>query len=702
MRFAMVTLWHGEQYNELAAIVNPAKQAYCDRYGYDFKVFDHLLDSSRPASWSKILAVKEILAEYDWVIWTDVDAILWDPSIALRQLLQHEDKDLVIQRNHDNVNAGVFFVRNCTWSRRFLDAIYAREDLTHHHWWEQQAIIESLDDPLWADRCHVYPHLTPQPGFHGYHAFRSWNNLLLHFAGIPMGERATLIEHSVRLAAYPPHLRIFSRLELPTLFNRLGLVNEGVEVGVGRGEFARQLLDTWEGRKLHLVDAWRHLSHYRDICNLSDEDHEMAYRACLGELHPHMGRFRVWRELSIEAASRFHDESLDFVHLDANPSYQSSVSDLSLWWPKVRPGGILCGHDFLDGELPEGDFGVARAVSEFEARADVKVAVTPDAHWPTWYIIKPEREQGAAWIPQPSRSVDGSAIVGEIEKSYPVSSNVRSRLIAFSVICRTSGLLPHFLEHYLAQEVDEIHLLIVGDSVLQTIVEDYIARTGLAPRQTIHAHVASQAYSPYAHQLIDLEESCLASFINGDDWILNADLDEFVCFGDKTARQIVDLCKKGGFRRVEGLVVDRFGPGFSTPPIPPWPEKLQHVFPLRAPVTKVIAEGWDNKVILRKPSVRVLNGHHYAMEERDDAYPQMFTMEHFKWSDGVLEHLEVKARHLAEEQHPIGIGIKGETERLMTFLQDARSMEFHELLGKHRLPLYREYGPDESAILQFK
>jgi predicted O-methyltransferase YrrM len=70
--------------------------------------------------------------------------------------------------------------------------------------------------------------------------------------------------------------------------------------------------------------------------------------------------------LSAEAATMFENGSLDFVYLDADHSFESAWQDLSVWYPKVRIGGILAGHDFLDGELPEGNFGVESANRMFQ------------------------------------------------------------------------------------------------------------------------------------------------------------------------------------------------------------------------------------------------------------------------------------------------------------------------------------------------
>jgi len=93
------------------------------------------------------------------------------------------------------------------------------------------------------------------------------------------------------------------------------------------------------------------------------------------------------RMTSEKAVTYFKDETLDFVYIDANHSYESCKQDIALWWPKVKKGGIFSGHDYLNEELPEGSFGVKRAVDEYiKEQKQVLFVISQD--WPTWYIIK--------------------------------------------------------------------------------------------------------------------------------------------------------------------------------------------------------------------------------------------------------------------------------------------------------------------------
>jgi hypothetical protein len=64
---------------------------------------------------------------------------------------------------------------------------------------------------------------------------------------------------------------------------------------------------------------------------------------------------------SEKAAALFEDGSVDFAFLDADHGYESVKRDLHAWFPKVKPRGLLAGHDYLNNDFP----GVRRAVDEF-------------------------------------------------------------------------------------------------------------------------------------------------------------------------------------------------------------------------------------------------------------------------------------------------------------------------------------------------
>ena len=72
------------------------------------------------------------------------------------------------------------------------------------------------------------------------------------------------------------------------------------------------------------------------------------------------------------AAEHFPDETVDMIFIDAGHDYNSVIEDLSRWVPKVKVGGLICGHDYVTGRG-----GVVKAVNKFFGKGGVhKVAGT--------------------------------------------------------------------------------------------------------------------------------------------------------------------------------------------------------------------------------------------------------------------------------------------------------------------------------------
>lgn len=182
----------------------------------------------------------------------------------------------------------------------------------------------------------------------------------------------------------------WERARLGELLTERGLVGTAVEVGSYRGQFAEQLLERWEGR-LVCVDPWK--AGYDSGDPTSEADMEDALEACLVRLRPYSHRCRILRMTSLDATRRFPPESLDLVYLDGCHQYVSVCSDLVEWWPKLRSGGLLGGHDIVCPWEPEGGWGrfVQPAVFEFSQRVGVTIHLITEPAGAPWsfYLEKP-------------------------------------------------------------------------------------------------------------------------------------------------------------------------------------------------------------------------------------------------------------------------------------------------------------------------
>lgn len=177
---------------------------------------------------------------------------------------------------------------------------------------------------------------------------------------------------------------IYTRNDLGLLLNALNFV-EVAEIGVQRGLFSKTILSKWTKGHLTLIDSWEnmHEKDYTDISNVSNEKHEDNFRITLNNIDPYIDRCTVIKGFSNTVYKEFSDEYFDLVYLDANHKYESVYEDISLWINKVKSGGYICGHDYLDGDLPEGKFGVKSAVKDF-FKKDPDF-ITQEA-WPSWFI----------------------------------------------------------------------------------------------------------------------------------------------------------------------------------------------------------------------------------------------------------------------------------------------------------------------------
>ena len=89
-------------------------------------------------------------------------------------------------------------------------------------------------------------------------------------------------------------------------------------------------------------------------------------------------RTQVIKGDSAESASLFPDNHFNMVFIDADHSYESVQKDIEAWWPKVKPGGILCGHDWL------WHWSVARALKEKFGEESIHTDLCN-----MWYVDKP-------------------------------------------------------------------------------------------------------------------------------------------------------------------------------------------------------------------------------------------------------------------------------------------------------------------------
>lgn len=141
---------------------------------------------------------------------------------------------------------------------------------------------------------------------------------------------------------YPVVTRQATRADLARLFGSMAY-QRGAEIGVWAGDFSEVLCQAVPRLSLLCVDPWREYKMYNERKN-NQRRMDVAYAQTAERLKPFNAT--LLRMTSLEAAAQVPDASLDFVYIDGNHQEPFISQDLAAWAPKIRPGGILAGHDY--------------------------------------------------------------------------------------------------------------------------------------------------------------------------------------------------------------------------------------------------------------------------------------------------------------------------------------------------------------------
>jgi len=118
-----------------------------------------------------------------------------------------------------------------------------------------------------------------------------------------------------------------------------------IEIGVDCGNNAYDVLSNLDVKKMYLIDPYS-LYMKGQGCNITEEQ----CTECKEKAHNKLIEFAdktVWiEEKSEDVCSQFADLSIDFLYVDGNHRFEFVSKDLWWYYPKVKHGGILAGHDF--------------------------------------------------------------------------------------------------------------------------------------------------------------------------------------------------------------------------------------------------------------------------------------------------------------------------------------------------------------------
>jgi predicted O-methyltransferase YrrM len=138
-----------------------------------------------------------------------------------------------------------------------------------------------------------------------------------------------------------------------------------IEVGAWKGMSASymavEIINSNKDIRFDCVDLWEYADSQNDI---SEDMYENLYEVFLKNIEPVKHIINPIKDYSVKASNLYEDKSVDFIFLDASHDYENVMNDLNAWFPKVKLGGVLAGHDYASE-------GVKKAVNEFFTKMGV-------------------------------------------------------------------------------------------------------------------------------------------------------------------------------------------------------------------------------------------------------------------------------------------------------------------------------------------
>ena len=159
-------------------------------------------------------------------------------------------------------------------------------------------------------------------------------------------------------------------LKLAELVSGISNIENIIEIGSDRGLSSSLIAHSAHNGLLYCIDIWSEETIYEDFVRNTFIHHKKIFPI---------------KANSIKASMLFPDEYADLIFIDADHSYDAVKADLAAWWPKLKNGGVFCGHDYCN------EFnGVIDAVNEFsiEKNIDIKQYYNNAEYNSIWHCRK--------------------------------------------------------------------------------------------------------------------------------------------------------------------------------------------------------------------------------------------------------------------------------------------------------------------------
>jgi hypothetical protein len=148
----------------------------------------------------------------------------------------------------------------------------------------------------------------------------------------------------------------------------------GAEIGVYLGHNSFNIMKNLPMKKLYLIDPYEPWME-NGIMHVEPTLEKKAKR----RMRDYRGKVAWIKKPSFDAVTYIPND-LDFIYIDGNHDYEYIKKEIDLYYPKIKSGGVIAGHDCSTSFL-----GIIKAVTDFGRKNNLEMG----GKEVDWWFIKP-------------------------------------------------------------------------------------------------------------------------------------------------------------------------------------------------------------------------------------------------------------------------------------------------------------------------
>ena len=162
----------------------------------------------------------------------------------------------------------------------------------------------------------------------------------------------------------------------------------GVEIGVFKGEFSKDIVEVTKPKRFLLIDLWwKKFGEYypdwgqytdfgklktKDAFNEAKKNVSQSKNACLFQIGDSRNVLR-----------QYENNYFDWAYLDSAHNYETTIEELNILKKKVKNSGVISGHDYHPSK-DSPHYGVVEAINEFCSKTQWELKYHDN--WLNWYL----------------------------------------------------------------------------------------------------------------------------------------------------------------------------------------------------------------------------------------------------------------------------------------------------------------------------